>query len=61
MSTERQGKRLPEWIDAVRQGNLPSLHTLIASIDHDAVTAGLTLLWNSGGARTCRLPMRNCR
>lgn len=48
--TERQGQRLPEWLVAVRQDDLPGLHTLAAGIDRDqaAVTAGLTLLWNSG-------------
>ncbi|MGY4907204.1 ISL3 family transposase [Streptomyces sp. 900116325] len=50
MLTERKGERLPDWLDAVRQDNLPSLHTLAAGIDRDrdAVTAGLTLPWNSG-------------
>lgn len=50
MFTERQGERLPDWLDAVRQDNLPSLHTLAAGIDRDrdAVTAGLTLPWSSG-------------
>ncbi|WP_405862752.1 hypothetical protein OG361_38890 [Streptomyces sp. NBC_00090] len=33
MLTERQGERLPEWLDAVRQDDLPSLHTLAAGID----------------------------
>ncbi|WP_329191333.1 hypothetical protein [Streptomyces sp. NBC_01435] len=46
----RQGERLPDWLDAVRQGNPPSLHTFAAGIDRDfdAVTAGLTLPWNVG-------------
>nr|BCD33701.1 ISL3 family transposase [Streptomyces violaceusniger] len=50
MLTERQGERLPEWLHAVRQDDLPSLHTLAAGIDRDrdAVIAGLTLPWNSG-------------
>ncbi|MER6151578.1 ISL3 family transposase [Streptomyces hirsutus] len=50
MLTGRQGERLPEWLDAVLQDNLPSLHTLAAGIDRDrdAVIAGLTLPWNSG-------------
>lgn len=45
MLTERQGERLPQWLDAVRQDNLPSLHALAAGIDRDcdAVIAGLTL------------------
>jgi transposase len=50
MLTERQGERLPDWLDAVRQDDLPSLHILAAGItrDVDAVIAGLTLPWNSG-------------
>lgn len=50
MLTERQGERLPDWLDAVRQNNLPGPHTLAAGIDRDrdAVIAGLTLPWNSG-------------
>ncbi|MFF6815270.1 ISL3 family transposase [Streptomyces sp. NPDC012403] len=50
MLTERQGERLPQWLDAVRQDDLPNLHTLAAGIDRDrdAVIAGLTLPWNSG-------------
>lgn len=48
MLTERQGVRLPDWLDAVRPDDLPSLHTLAAGIDRDAVIAGLTLPWNSG-------------
>ncbi|MGW9398665.1 ISL3 family transposase [Streptomyces sp. NPDC055642] len=50
MLTERRGERLPDWLDAVRQDNLPSLHTLAAGIDRDrdAVIAGLSLPWSSG-------------
>ncbi|MFJ3099568.1 transposase [Streptomyces hydrogenans] len=50
MLTARQGKRLPDWLDAVRQDDLPSLHTLAAGIgrDRDAVIAGLTQPWSSG-------------
>lgn len=50
MLTERQGERLPEWLDAVRRDDLPSLHALSAGIDRDrdAVIAGLTLPWSSG-------------
>ncbi|MEU8885900.1 transposase [Streptomyces hydrogenans] len=42
--------RLPDWLDAVRQDDLPSLHTLAAGIgrDRDAVIAGLTQPWSSG-------------
>ncbi|MFI5774805.1 transposase [Streptomyces sp. NPDC051658] len=50
MLTERQGERLPDWLAAVRQDDLPRLHTLAAGIDRDldAVIAGLTLPWSSG-------------
>ncbi|WP_455681445.1 transposase [Streptomyces echinatus] len=50
MLTDRQGGRLPAWLDAVRQDDLPSLHTPAAGIDRDidAVIAGLTLPWSSG-------------
>ncbi|MDI5965401.1 ISL3 family transposase [Streptomyces sp. SL54] len=49
MLTERQGERLPDWLDAIRRDDLPSLHTLAAGIDcdRDAVIAGLTLPWSS--------------
>ncbi|MFF5015100.1 transposase [Streptomyces sp. NPDC001165] len=48
--TGRQGERLPEWLDTVRQDDLPTLHTLAAGIDRDldAVIAGLSLPWSSG-------------
>ncbi|GAA0313574.1 hypothetical protein GCM10009540_36310 [Streptomyces turgidiscabies] len=42
------GERLREWLDDVRQDDLPSLHTLATGIDRDAVIAGLTIPWNSG-------------
>ncbi|WP_435808615.1 hypothetical protein [Streptomyces afghaniensis] len=50
MLTERQGERLPQWLAAVRQDDLPSLHVLAAGndCDREAVIAGLTLAWNSG-------------
>ncbi|MGY3204693.1 ISL3 family transposase [Streptomyces sp. TE5632] len=50
MLTERQGESLLLWLEAVRQDDLPSLHSLAAGIDRDrdAVIAGLTLPWNSG-------------
>ncbi len=50
MLTERQGERLPDWLDAVRRDDLPGLYTLAAGIDRsrNAVIAGLTLPWNSG-------------
>lgn len=48
--TGSSGERLPEWLDAVRQDDLPSLHTCAAGIDRDrgAVIAGPTLPWSSG-------------
>ncbi|MGW5126162.1 hypothetical protein ACWEQ7_19325 [Streptomyces sp. NPDC004069] len=48
MLTERRGERLHDWLAAVRQDDLPSIHTLAAGIDRDrdAVIAGLTLPWN---------------
>ncbi|MFE5012194.1 transposase [Streptomyces sp. NPDC056696] len=50
MLTQREGERLPQWLDAVRQDDLPTIHTLAAGIDRDrdAVIAGLTLPWSSG-------------
>ncbi|MET8940354.1 hypothetical protein ABZX28_25580 [Streptomyces rubiginosohelvolus] len=48
MLTERKGERLPDGRVAVRQDDLPSLHTLAAGIDRDAIIAGLTLPWSSG-------------
>nr|WP_183154845.1 transposase [Streptomyces shenzhenensis] len=50
MLTERQGERLPQWLDAVRRDDLRSLRALAAGVerDRDAVIAGLTLPWNSG-------------
>lgn len=50
MLTDRQGQRLQDWLDSVRQDDLPSLHTLANGIDRDrdAVIAGLTLPWSSG-------------
>ncbi|WP_329438854.1 hypothetical protein OG906_00485 [Streptomyces sp. NBC_01426] len=50
MLTERRGERLLDWLTALRQDDLPSLHMLATGIDRDreAVVAGLTLPWNSG-------------
>lgn len=43
-------ERLPDWLDAVRENDLPSLHTLAAGLERDreAVIAGLTLPWSWG-------------
>lgn len=54
MLTEGQGERLPGWLDAVRQDDLPSFHALAAGLerDQDAVIAGLTCpgapVWSKG-------------
>lgn len=50
MLTQLRGERLPEWIEAVRADDLPSLHTFINGLERDlvAITAGLTLPWSSG-------------
>ncbi|MFJ3770015.1 hypothetical protein ACIPQJ_34065 [Streptomyces sp. NPDC090082] len=52
MLTERQGERLPDRLDAVRQDDLPSLHTLATGLERgrDTVVAGLTLPWSPGVA-----------
>ncbi|WP_414719840.1 hypothetical protein [Umezawaea sp.] len=44
-----QGERLPQWID-IQAVNLPRLHNFAAGLLRDlpAVTAALTLQWNSG-------------
>lgn len=44
------GERLPPWTDAVHGDDLPTLHAFADGLqrDHEAVTAGLTLPWNSG-------------
>ncbi|WP_455713105.1 ISL3 family transposase [Streptomyces prasinus] len=51
MLTGRLGARLPAWIDAVDAGRLPGLTDFARHLlrDFDAVTAGLTLDWSSGG------------
>ncbi|QJS99127.1 transposase [Streptomyces asoensis] len=50
MLTQLQGDQLPQWIKAVRADDLPSLHTFVNALERGlaAVTAGLTLRWNSG-------------
>ncbi|MFD9223542.1 transposase [Streptomyces sp. NPDC060064] len=51
MLTDLQGDRLPEWIEAASATTeLPSLRHFAQHLlrDLDAVTAGLTLPWNSG-------------
>ncbi|MFD5068015.1 ISL3 family transposase [Streptomyces sp. NPDC058369] len=48
--TARLGSTLPAWIDAVDASQLPGLTNFALHLlrDLDAVTAGLTLDWNSG-------------
>ncbi|MFD5126900.1 ISL3 family transposase [Streptomyces olindensis] len=50
MLTQREGEQIAEWIAAVREDDLPSLHTFASGLerDLDAVTAGLSTPWNSG-------------
>ena len=50
MLSEREGERLPKWLETVRQDDLPAPHTLVAGIgrDRDAVIAGRTLPWSCG-------------
>ncbi|MFJ9590733.1 ISL3 family transposase [Streptomyces acidicola] len=49
--TNRLGPRLPAWINAVDASQLPGLTGFALHMlrDLDAVTAGLTLHWSSGG------------
>ncbi|WP_244190371.1 ISL3 family transposase [Streptomyces caeruleatus] len=51
MMAHRLGPTLPAWIDAVDGSQLPGLTGFALHLlrDLDAVTAGLTLHWNSGG------------
>lgn len=50
MLTELRGDRLRDWLDAVHNDTLPSLHAFANGIDRDreAVIAGLTLPYSSG-------------
>lgn len=43
------GNRLPDWMDRVREDNLPALHSFVSGLRQDlaAVTAGLTLPWSN--------------
>lgn len=44
------GDRLPDWMDRVREDNLPALHSFVNGLRQDlaAVTAGLSLPWSNG-------------
>ncbi|WP_425315074.1 ISL3 family transposase [Streptomyces bingchenggensis] len=48
--TRRNGRHLNTWVHQVRNQDLPSLKAFATGLDKDwnAVTAGLTLDWNSG-------------
>lgn len=50
MLTTRAGHELPAWITAASQSSLPGISTFAKhlNVDLNAVTAGLTLHWNSG-------------
>ncbi|WP_207312381.1 transposase [Lentzea alba] len=50
MLVRLQGERLPQWINEIQADDLSRLHNFAASLLRDlpAVTAGLTLPWNSG-------------
>ncbi|MFE5596092.1 transposase [Streptomyces sp. NPDC056549] len=50
MLSDRLGATLPTWIDGVDASQLPGLTGFALHLrrDLDAVTAGLTLDWNSG-------------
>ena len=47
---KHRGDRLPDWMLRVQADNLPALHSLVTGLRRDlgAVTAGLTMTWNSG-------------
>ncbi len=50
MMVDRRGRELERWMAAVDADDLPALHSFVRGLrrDLDAVTAGLTLPWNSG-------------
>lgn len=56
--THRLGPTLPAWINAVDASQLPGLTNFAVHMlrDLDAVTAGLTLHWSSGGTERRREP-----
>ncbi|MFE4922326.1 transposase [Streptomyces sp. NPDC056661] len=47
---QRRGTMLPQWLRQAETSDLPPLRSFAGSLrqDFDAVTAGLTLSWNSG-------------
>ena len=50
MMTERRGQDLADWLERAEATGFPSLSSLARGLrqDFEAVTAGLTLEWNSG-------------
>jgi transposase len=50
LMTERRGRDLERWITAATASGQPELRSFVTGLrrDQDAVTAGLTLQWNSG-------------
>ncbi|MGW4772628.1 ISL3 family transposase [Nocardia sp. NPDC004278] len=48
--SELRGRDLEKWMTAVETDDLSALHSFVRGLrrDQDAVTAGLTLPWNSG-------------
>jgi transposase len=50
MIRDLRGDLLPEWMDRVRNDDLPALGSFVTGVQHDqaAVTAGLSLSWNNG-------------
>lgn len=50
MMRELRGDLLEDWMRSVQESDLPALHSLVTGLQRDqaAVTAGLTLHWNSG-------------
>lgn len=51
MLTQRTGTGLPHWIDSARAAQLPGMTGFATGLtaDIEAVTAGLTVHWSSGG------------
>jgi transposase len=50
LMTQRRGRELESWITAAAASGLPELRSFVTGLrrDQDAVTAGLTLPYNSG-------------
>ncbi|RSM97461.1 hypothetical protein DMH25_30620 [Streptomyces sp. WAC 01325] len=50
MMAERRGQDLSDWLERAEATGFPSLSSLARGLrqDFEAVTAGLTLEWNSG-------------